>query len=273
MSQARDEETTSRLCRVIARAVIDGRRRRLRLQLQACFQPLPFPSRAIAYSGVSSVSSGLLRVSATRFLVMLFRDQHVERRHDEKSEDRSDGHSADEHQTDRISRRRAGAGDQGQRKVTGHGGDTGHHDRAQTDPRRLRDRGEFRQAFALQFIRKLHDQNSVLGNEADQRHQSDLRVNVERRRPAIGKEFSERHLQKHEDGRAEQGQRHRAEQNDERIAEAVELRGQNQKDQDNREQEDAAEFVALESAAGASRRCNRSRSPAAKSCALRLPET
>ena len=41
-------------------------------------------------------------------------------------------------------------------------------------------------------------------------------------------------------------QRNRAEQNDERIAEAVELRGQDEKDQDDGEHEDAAEFAAFD---------------------------
>src|SRR6266480_2160264 len=44
-----------------------------------------------------------------RFLVVLFGDEDVERRHDEQCEDRSDRHSADECQTDRISRSSARA--------------------------------------------------------------------------------------------------------------------------------------------------------------------
>ena len=43
-----------------------------------------------------------------------------------------------------------------------------------------------------------------------------------------------------------QRQRHGAEQNDERIAEAVELRGEDQKDQNDREHEDAAEICAFD---------------------------
>ena len=97
----------------------------------------------------------------------------------------------------------------------------------------------------LQLIRKLHDQNSVLRNESDQRHESDLRIDVERRRPVIGEKCAERHLQEREEQRAEHRQRHRAEKNDERIAEAVELRGQDQKDQDNRERKDGAELAAF----------------------------
>ena len=70
---------------------------------------------------------------------MLFRDEHVERRDNEQGEDRSNRHSANQHKTDGISRGRAGAGDQGERKVTGDGCDAGHHDRAQTNPGGLRD--------------------------------------------------------------------------------------------------------------------------------------
>ena len=51
---------------------------------------------------------------------------------------------------------------------------------------------------------------------------------------SFGEKFSEWHLQEHEDRGAEQRQRNRAEQNDERIAEAVKLRGQNQENQNDR---------------------------------------
>ena len=96
-----------------------------------------------------------------------------------KSEDRSDRHSADQHETDGISRGRAGTGHQRERKVTGDGRDAGHHDRAQTNPRGLRDGGEFRHALPLQFVGELHDQNSVFRNQADERDQSDLGIDVE----------------------------------------------------------------------------------------------
>ncbi len=75
---------------------------------------------------------------------MLFCDQHVERRHNEQSKNRSDGHATDEHKTDRVSRRCASASNECQRKVTGDGRDARHHDRAQTNAGRLRDGGKFR---------------------------------------------------------------------------------------------------------------------------------
>ena len=61
----------------------------------------------------------------------------------------------------------------------------------------------------------------------------------------IREEFAERHLQKHERPRAEQGERNRTEQNNERIAEAVELRGQDEKDQHDREQKARREICAF----------------------------
>ena len=53
------------------------------------------------------------------------------------------------------------------------------------------------------------------------------------------------HLQEGEDQRAEHGQRHRSGQNDEGVAEAVELGGQHQEDQDHGQAEGGQEFVAL----------------------------
>src|SRR4029453_6511642 len=47
-----------------------------------------------------------------RLLVMFLCDEHVKRRHNEQSENCSDRHSPDEHETDRISRGRAGTGHQ-----------------------------------------------------------------------------------------------------------------------------------------------------------------
>ena len=54
-----------------------------------------------------------------------------------------------------------------------------------------------------------------------------------------------RHLEKTEHQRAEHGQRHGPQQDDERVAEAVELRGQHEKDQNQRQREGGQEFVAL----------------------------
>src|SRR5260370_31816162 len=61
----------------------------------------------------------------------------------------------------------------------------------------------------------------------------------------MGEESSERHLQKREKKRAEYGEGNRSQQNDERIAETVELCGQHQKDKDDGEPEDESELASL----------------------------
>ena len=86
--------------------------------------------------------------------------------------------------------------------------------------RRSRDCLEFAQAGFLQMIREFHDQNSVLRDQADESDQSHLAVDIQRR------ETQER---KHQ--RARDGQRNRAGENDEGIAEALELRRQHQIDE------------------------------------------
>ena len=78
---------------------------------------------------------------------MFFRDQHVERRNDEEGEDGSNCHPADEDKTDGISRCRARAAHQRQRKVAGNRRDACHHDGTQTNARRLRDGREFGQTL------------------------------------------------------------------------------------------------------------------------------
>ena len=127
---------------------------------------------------------------------MLLGNEHVKRRHDEQREDRSNCHPADEHETDGVSCGRARATNECERKVTCHGRDAGHHDRTQTNARRLRDGVKLTQTLPLQFVRELNNQDSVFRNESDERDETDLRVNVERRGPAVGEKFSERHLQK-----------------------------------------------------------------------------
>src|SRR5437660_2244700 len=136
---------------------------------------------------------------------MLFCDEHVKRRHNKQSENRSDSHSANKHKTDRISCRSACAGHEREWKVTSDRCDARHHDRTQTNARSLRDRRQFCQTLPLQFVRELDNQDSVLRNETDQCDETDLRVDVERSCPFICEELPERHLQKHEETRAEHG--------------------------------------------------------------------
>ena len=95
--------------------------------------------------------------------------------------------------------------------------------------------------------------------KTDQSDETNLRIDVERGSPAVGEECHARvrHFQKGEDQRAEQSQRDRAEQNDEWIAEAVELRGQHQEDENDGERKRRQKFASFRAQAGAIRRCNR----------------
>ena len=68
----------------------------------------------------------------------------------------------------------------------------------------------------------------------DQRDQADLAVDVQRRQ-----------AEEREQQRARHGERHRSGEDDERIAEALELRGEHQVDQNRRQQERSEELAAL----------------------------
>ena len=118
--------------------------------------------------------------------------------------------------------------------MTDDGGRGRHQDRAQPRAGGLDDRGELVLARLLQVVGELHDQDAVLRHQADQRDQPDLAVDVQRRQ-----------AQEREQQRAGHRQRHRAGQDDERIAEALELRRQHQIDQDRRQQERAEELAAF----------------------------
>ena len=99
----------------------------------------------------------------------------------------------------------------------------------------------------LQVVGELHDQDAVLRHQADERDQADLAVDVERRQP-----------EEREEQRAGHRQRHRAGEDDERIAEALELRREHQVDQDRRQQERRRGTCRPPCAAGATRRRSRS---------------
>ena len=86
--------------------------------------------------------------------------------------------------------------------------------------------------FAL-LVGELHQQDAVLGDQADQRDQADLRVDVERAQAEIERN----------DG-AENRQRHRHH-DDQRVAEAFELRRQHQIDDDDGQHEGDQDGVAL----------------------------
>ena len=162
------------------------------------------------------------------------RDQHVDRRHDEQREHRADDHAADQHDADAVARAGAGTGREHQRKVTDDGRRRRHQDRTQPRAGGFDHRVELLRSRLLQVVRELHDQDAVLRDQADQRDQPDLAVDVQRR------EAEEREQQ-----RAGHRQRHRPGEDDERIAEALELRREHQIDQDRRQQERAEELAAF----------------------------
>ena len=108
-----------------------------------------------------------------------------------------------------------------------------------------------RPRFSPLLVGELDHQDAVLGDQADQRDQADLRVDVER-----GETEVERH------DRAEDRQRHRHH-DDERIAEALELRRQHQIDDDDGEAEGDQRSCCPPRSRGATGRHNRRRSPPA----------
>ena len=84
-----------------------------------------------------------------------------------------------------------------------------------------------RMAFLLQVVGELHDQDAVLADQPHQRDQADLGVDVQARaaEPKAHKEQGA-------------GDRHRhRDQDDERVAETLEQRGERQIDDDQREAE------------------------------------
>ena len=121
----------------------------------------------------------------------------------------------------------------------------GHQYRSQPHQRRLARRLEFGQPAALKLVRKLHNQNAVLGHKADERHESHLGIDVQRCGPAVGPEghVLARHFQEAKDQGAENRERHGPGENDQRIAEAVELRREHEKDQHDRQAERGQELV------------------------------
>src|SRR5262249_39263983 len=81
--------------------------------------------------------------------------------------------------------------------------------------RRLGHRVELGRARLLAMVRELDDQNAVLRHQAHQRDETDLAVDVERSQ-----------AEEREEQRSRQSERHGAREDDEGIAEALELRRQ-----------------------------------------------
>ncbi len=85
----------------------------------------------------------------------------------------------------------------------------------------------------LQAIGELDHQNAVLRNESDQRHKPDLGIDVDRGEPEIHRQQGAEHCRR---------QRH---QNDEGIAEALELGRENEIDDDEGEEKGDGKRVAF----------------------------
>ena len=96
-------------------------------------------------------------------------------------------HPADEHQTDRVTRFGAGAGHEDERQVTRNRRDRRHQDRPQSRcgrlplPRRL-----YRSPVCCSLLANSTIRIAFLAIKTDERDQSDLGIDVHRRRPAIG---------------------------------------------------------------------------------------
>ena len=99
----------------------------------------------------------------------------------------------------------------------------------------LFDRLALRAALGLQIVGKLHDQDAMFADQAHQRHQSDLGVDIER---GAGDSDADK------DQRAGDRHRHR-DQDDDRIAEAFEQRRKRQEDDDQRKAERGDEPAGL----------------------------
>src|SRR6202049_14483 len=163
------------------------------------------------------------------------RHEHIDRWHDEQGEHRSYDHSADQHDTDAVAGSRSRTSCEYEWEVTTHGGGGCHQDGAQPGAGGFDDRSQLGLSCFLKMVGKLHDEDTVLSYQTDQRDQTDLTINVECRQS-----------EKREHQRPGKGQRHRARQNDERIAKAFELSCQNQVDQDGRKQESSKELASLD---------------------------
>src|SRR5438128_8956822 len=133
--------------------------------------------------------------------------------------------------------------------MTGDRGDAGHEDWTESRARRLGNSSEFGAALPLQFVGKLHDQNSISRNKPDQSDQTNLGIDIQRRGPFVCEKryVRVRHFQEGEEQRSKQRKRDRTKQDDERIAEAVELCREDEKDHHDSESERGEKFVTLSS--------------------------
>ena len=128
-----------------------------------------------------------------------------------------------------------------------HGRNRRHQHRPQPHSRGVAHGFEFGETLELAAVGEFHDQDSVFGDQSNERHEAHLRIDVESGRPSIGPERNIRrgHFQEGEEQRAEQRQRHRTHKDDERVAKAVELGREDQKDQQQCENQRWQELAAF----------------------------
>ena len=118
--------------------------------------------------------------------------------------------------------------------MTDNRGDRGHEDRAESGACRRQNGMPFIETSFLEVVGEFHDQDAVLGDQSDQSDQSDLAVDIDGCRPEKGEEKGPR-----------ERKRHRTEQDDRRITEALELGSQHEEDEDQGEDHRRHESVSL----------------------------
>ncbi|CAJ9237312.1 Uncharacterised protein [Burkholderia pseudomallei] len=175
-----------------------------------------------------------MRALAAHRRAVILRDERIDGRQHEQREQRADQHAGRHRDADREAARRAGARGEHERHEARDHRRGRHQDRTQPHGRRALDRRAPVEPFvALQIVREADHQDPVLRDQPDQRDEPDLRIDVERRETEV--ERGER---------AADRQRHRH-QDHERIAQALELRGEHEEDHDQREAERDGEPVAF----------------------------
>ncbi len=99
-------------------------------------------------------------------------------------------------------------------------------------------------AIALHVVREFYNEDAIFCDQADERHEADLREDVHSGRPSIGPEWHiwRGHFEEGENEGAEHGEGDGAEEDDERIAEAVELGGEDEENHDDGEGEGEKEL-------------------------------
>ena len=169
---------------------------------------------------------------------MVAGQEGVDRGRHEEGEERPDRHAGEDGDADGEAGARAGAGGEDERDHADHHRPGRHQDGPQPHRRRLLDRAPPRVAARLlQPVGEIDHQDAVLGDEADQRHKADLRIDVD---AGEAEEAADVERQQRAEQRRRQG-----DENDERIAEALVLRRQHQIDDDQREHEHVDQRIAL----------------------------